>query len=429
MLGPPNPRISTSISSSFPDKKFNSLLDNVRNLFLSSIFQQKWKVSKLDVIEEDEYDDLLVDVAMGLRNCTHLKPNIGFKGIRKAFIALEKVVADCGLFSLPVIWGSYLRMIRTKHRQLAKSFILHALQLAKGRFSPGSQNYPFVEALLNLWELENTATIDPTHLEQVVIRAYKSCIEHTKVQLGPENLTTLSLWGDFVVYLDGSSINETKAVVNNIRGKVEYVEQEHGIGGDYTLDLLGTMLYVLQSHPTMADEAEVVAQDMLVRIEQRKNAGGILEKKLQTKQKDLHQVLANIEMKRKRYRKAISHLKDFLDNEIEDGRDALALQKLEECYVELGEHRSAYIVWQRQAKGYQSLFPQDDTEQSRCAISWESRSSDEITDTSTLASSDTKSSEGTIPNTEAVEDEVSDFSNVEAEIKIAEEKVDQWQQR
>jgi hypothetical protein len=79
---------------------------------MGSIEQGIWQVKNQFVVQEDIHDDLLVGVASTLRNFESQEPDIGRMGIRKAFMTLEKVVADCGLFSLITIWESFLRMIR-----------------------------------------------------------------------------------------------------------------------------------------------------------------------------------------------------------------------------------------------------------------------------------------------------------------------------
>jgi hypothetical protein len=79
---------------------------------MGSIEQGIWQAKNQFVVQEDIHDDLLVGVASTLRNFESQEPDIGRMGIRKAFMTLEKVVADCGLFSLITIWESFLRMIR-----------------------------------------------------------------------------------------------------------------------------------------------------------------------------------------------------------------------------------------------------------------------------------------------------------------------------
>lgn len=271
------PRIPAFINPSSIDGHLNSLLFNVKNLFIRSMAQRRWSVFKHNVVEENEHDDLLVDVANALRNYTSLGPEMGIKGMDEAFKSVEEVVADCGLFSLPAIWVSYLRMIRQGHQQFAKDFVLLALRHAKGQFGYDRkvQNHPFVEALVDLSNIDEIAGINPAQLSHVIFQAYRSFIDRAREQIGAGSLTTLCLWGDYVVYLDGSSVNETQAAVDNIRLGIKHAEQEHGKDGDFTLKLLGLTLYILQSNRTMADEAEKAAQDMFLRVDaRRKKAGG-----------------------------------------------------------------------------------------------------------------------------------------------------------
>ena len=432
------PRISAHINLEPIDRYFDSILFNVKNLFINSIDEKIWKVFDNNVVEEDIHDDLLVGVAMALRNYTSLGTDIGFEGIKKAFRTLEKVVADCGPFSLPAIWESYLRMIRKGRGEFANSFLLQALKLAIKRFGYNSkvQNHPFVEALVGLWNIEKMVKTDRAQLEHVIFRAYRSCIEHTKEKLGPDNLTALCLWGDFVVYLDGSSTNETQAVVQSIRRGVECAELEHGWDGDHTIELLGLTLYVLQSDPTMAEEAEKVALDMLPRINQRQEkAGGTLEEDLRIKSKDLKHTLGTFRKEKEDYKMAISFLQDFFHEEVEDERDTLALQMLEECYEKLGEQAAARTVRQRRMDSSHTLLREDRAEQSELTVSVGSQKKDEVTSVSAFADDDIERSEGTIADDEsrgdeeAIENEGNDKSDAEAEIQIVEEQISQLQQR
>jgi hypothetical protein len=197
--------------------------------------------------------------------------------------------------------------------------------------------------------------------KEVIFTAYRMCIAQVKEELGAFNLTYLSLWGDYVVYLDGKSTNETHAVVNDIRSVIKISEEEKGPDGgpdgDYTLELLGLTLYVLQSAPTMAEEAEKVAKELLVRVNQRRlKAGGQLEGNLFITWKDLMQTLGTFCQERKDYHQAIYYLEDFLSLEIVDDRDNLALQKLERCYRSLGRDGDAEKVWQLRMDNSQRLL-------------------------------------------------------------------------
>jgi len=349
------------------DELMGTIPANVKDLYISHPAQKKWKVQKQREVEEDIHDDLLVGVATSLRNYSSLSPELGYKGFQKALHTLEKVVgvgqgADCGLFSLPAIWESFLRMIRKERLDLAGVFLSRVLQLAIYKFG---REHPFVQVLLGLkkvWMTEPAA-----QLEEVIFKAYRRCITHVKEKLGAFNLTYLCLWGDYVVYLDGSSTNETRDVVDNIRSVIKISEEEKGPDGgpdgDYTLELLGLTLYVLQSAPTMADEAEKVARELLIRVNQRRvKAGGKLEGDLFITWKDLSHTLGTFCQEKKDYQQAVGYLEDFLDYEIVDDRDTLALEKLEKCYVSLGRDDDAKAVWQRRMDSSQRLLQKTNKE-------------------------------------------------------------------
>jgi hypothetical protein len=347
------------------DGILGTILAKVKDLYISYPAQKKWKVEKHREAEEDIHDDLLVGVASSLRNHSSLNPTVGYKGFQKALQTLEKVVgvgegADCGLFSLPAIWLSFLRMIRDQRPDWARDFLSLALRLAMRRFG---HEHSLAQVLLNL---QKVWMKEPGKLEEVIFTAYRSCIAQVKEELGAFNLTYLSLWGDYVVYLDGKSTNETHAVVNDIRSVIKISEEEKGPDGgpdgDYTLELLSLTLYVLQSAPTMAEEAEKVAKELLIRVNRRRlKAGGQLEENLFIKWKDLRQTLGTFCHKRKEYRQAIYYLEDFLNLEIIDDRDNLALQKLEACYRSLGRDGDAEKVRQLRMDNSQRLLQKTNT--------------------------------------------------------------------
>jgi tetratricopeptide (TPR) repeat protein len=339
------------------------MLFNAKELYLSYLSQKKWKVAHERIIEEDFHDDLLVAVGTSLRNYNSLGQSglaISFKEMRQAFQLLDKVVgvqkgADCGLFSLPAILESFLRMIRKQWPDVATSFLSQAVQLAKVRFG---EDHPFAQVLLNLQKIQME---DSQQLADVIFTVYRSCIEHVENNLGSFHLTTLQLWGDFVVYLGGSSINQTRAAVDNIRRVIRKSETENGLDHDYTLELLGLTLYVLQSDLTMAEEAEDVALDIFQRVERIKaNTGGKLEGDLLIKRKDLKQTLGTLRLKQKDYEKAIEYLEEFFHNEVMDGRDTQALQMLEGCYTSLGKLEKAKMVQKRRMETSQILLRQDE---------------------------------------------------------------------
>jgi hypothetical protein len=350
--------VSMGIPAPIRDTEFNELmniiLNNVKDLYISYPAQNKWKVQKQREVEEDIYDDLLVGVAASLRNSSSLSRAVGNKGFQKALQMVGKVVgvgegADCGLFSLPAIWISFLRMIRDKRPDWARKFLSLALKLARQKFG---RKHPFVQVLLNLQRIWKK---DPEQIKEVVLAAYGRCIEDVKEELGAFHLTYLSLWGDFVVYLDGRSVHDTQTLVKDIRSVIKIVEEEKGPeggpNGDYTLELLGLTLLVLQSapsSPTMTDQAEKVAEELHRRLDERKEeAGGQLEGNLFTTWKDLRQLLGTFCQDKKNYHHAIGFLEEFLRFEIEDERDALALEKLEKCYLAVGRDDAAKDVRQR----------------------------------------------------------------------------------
>jgi len=355
-----NLRIPAPMSETDISGLMTTILAKVKHLYISHPAQEKWKVQKAREVEEDDHDDLLVGIAASLRNYSSLNPEIGERGFQQALHTLGKVVgvgegADCGLFSLPAIWESFLRMVRKNRFDWAEEFLSRASQLAIHRFG---YEHPFVQVLVSLQKIP---MMGQGQLEKAILNAYRSCIAHVKQKLGPFNLTYLSLWGDYVVYLDGNATSETQDVVNNIRSVIKISEEEKGPDGgpdgDYTLELLGLTLYVLQSAPTMANEAEKVAQELLRRVDRRwVKAGRKLEGGLFITRKDLSHALGTFCQERKDYYQAVEYLKDFLNHEIVDERDTLALEKLEKCYTSLRRHDDAKKVWQWRMDSSQRLL-------------------------------------------------------------------------
>ncbi|KAH9221717.1 hypothetical protein DL95DRAFT_511563 [Leptodontidium sp. 2 PMI_412] len=332
----------------------NTILNNVKDLYISYPAQKKWKVQKHREVEEDIHDDLLVGVATNLKNSRSLSRGIGNKGFQNVLQMVEGVVgvgegSDCGLFSLPVIWISFLRLVREKRPAWARQFLSLALKLARQKFGPKHQFVQVLSGLQKIWRK------DPDQITEVVLAAYGRCIEDVKKSLGAFHLTYLSLWGDFVVYLDGRSVHDTQALVEDIRSVIKIVEEEKGPDGgpnsDYALELLGLTLYVLQSapsSPTMADQAEKVAEELHRRLEERKaEDGGQLEGNLFTTWKDLRQLLGKFCQDKENYHHAIGYLEEFLRFEIEDERDACALENLERFYKAVGRNDAAKDVRQR----------------------------------------------------------------------------------
>ena len=343
------------------DTHFAAILSQVRNLYLGSIEQEKWQVKNRFVVEEDIHDDLLVGVGTALRDFDSQKWQecvIGGMAIRKAFVALEKVVVNCGLFSLPSIWESYLRMIRKGRREIARMFLLHVLQISKDMASYTS-NHPFVQVIRGLLRLEKT---DPDMLKHVILCAYRSCIDHVAQKLTLSHLTTLSLWSDYVVYMDNSSASETKQAVDSFRSLILKSENDNGVDDDFTLEILGLSLYVLQSTDSTAAEAELVALDMFCRVNRRIKSGEKLEGSLLILWKDLKHTLGNFCYAKGERRAAVRHLEECLVHGVVDDRDFIALKSLEEWYDELGELGEAERVHQLRISSSQKLFQEDKIE-------------------------------------------------------------------
>lgn len=325
---------------------------------MGSIDQGRWKITNRCKVQEDIHDDLIAGVGIALRNFESLGPNIGGMGILKAFKTLENVVADCGLFSLPAIWISHLPMIQKGHTQFAKEFLSHALRLSIQKFHYG-RNHPFVQVIVGLLKIEET---EPHMLEQVIFRAYRSCIGHVTEKLSSFHLTTLSLWSDFVAYLDSSSASETKEAVDTFRRVIRRSEEDNGLDDDYTLELLGLKLYVLQSTESMAEEAELLALDMLCRVNRRLQAGEELEGSLFILWKDLRHVLGQFCRAKGDLHMAVMHLEDYLSHGVVDDRDIFALEHLEECYAQLGEQDEARRVRLWRMNRSRILLQEDDIE-------------------------------------------------------------------
>ncbi len=389
---------------------------------MSSMDQGKWKITDQCKVQEDIHDDLLVGVANALRDFESLGPKFGGMGMRKAFKTLEKVVADCGLFSLPAIWESFLRMIRKGHPQLAELFLSQALQWSIQKFRYEHNHNPFVQALVALRKTEKS---HPHMLEQVIFRAYRSCIDHVIKKLSSFHLTTLSLWADFVVYVDSSSASEIKETVDNFRLATQRSEADNGLEDDYTLEILGLMLYVLQSRESMAEEAERVALDMLCRVNRRVEAGEKLEGNLLILWKDLRHTLGKFCRARGDLSEAVMYLEDYLSHGVVDDRDTFALQQLEEWYAELGKLDEAQRVQQWRISSSQILLQEDDIELTeREGVDKESveEEGDDGTDEGTYK--DEESDRQT-----AEEDDAAEIEDAEAELQILQGEMERLQQR
>ncbi|KAH7351241.1 hypothetical protein BKA65DRAFT_536247 [Rhexocercosporidium sp. MPI-PUGE-AT-0058] len=295
------------------ERLFTVMLFDVQSLYGSHIRADKFKVKDELKVQEDDHDDLFVIVGVSLRNVGSDNAS-AHKMIRKAFQVLKKVVGakegyDCGFFSLPAIWTSYLRFIR---------------------------------------EAQNT---EPQNLEEIIFRVYRSCIDYVGKLLGNYNITFLSLWADFVVYLEKSLTNDTEVAVRYFLKEFDKAVQrsgkENGEYDDYTLKLLGMILYVQQSTPTMAKEAENTAKDMVRRIQKRvAETGERLQGELLTIWKDLWQALGTICHDRGDDETAVVYLDKYLAYGVTEERDLFALQQQEQWYELLGAFDDALKVRQ-----------------------------------------------------------------------------------
>jgi len=194
----------------------------------------------------------------------------------------------------------------------------------------------------------------------------------------------------------------------------------------------------LQSAPTMAEEAEKVAKELLVRVNQRRlKAGGQLEGNLFITWKDLMQTLGTFCHERKDYHQAIYYLEDFLNLEIVDDRDNLALQKLEGCYRSLGRDGDAEKVWQLRMDNSQRLLQKTNTvpvggeevvndRGERDDDGWEDVSEEEGSSEATVVDQVEESNEETLEEEDADADEIRDC---EVEIQLREEQLAGLKQR
>lgn len=83
--------IPTRMSNTDFDELLSTILDKVKDLYISYPAQKKWKVEKQREVEEDEHDDLLVGVATSIRNCSSLSPKLGYTASRKLFTRWKRL--------------------------------------------------------------------------------------------------------------------------------------------------------------------------------------------------------------------------------------------------------------------------------------------------------------------------------------------------
>jgi hypothetical protein len=318
-------------------KLLKSILSHVKKLYLGSITQEKWQVKNQFVVQEKIHDDLLVRVGMALNNFDSHESNIGWKVVKKAFRTLERVVDDCGLFSLPMIWESYRRMIRKGYHVLATMFLEQAIGLAICRASRESSHEfhcSFARVLYLIFVVQRDY---PNVLEYVILLAYHECINYVLQELTSNHLTTLLLWSDFVVYMENSTASQIKQAVDNFRLVIKQAKIDNGVDGDFTLEILGLNLYVLQATDSTAAEAEQVASEMLDIVDRRVGNGEKLEGDLLITWKDLKHTLGNFCYARGELEAAVVHVEECLQDGVVDDRDIIALRRLEEWYDQRGE--------------------------------------------------------------------------------------------
>ncbi|CZR64465.1 uncharacterized protein PAC_14363 [Phialocephala subalpina] len=312
------------------DKNMQTILLNIRSLYVGWIDQGKWKTANPRKVEERVYDDFLIEIAVALQNFGSLGPKVGGLGMQKVFRTLEKIVANCSLFSLPTIWQAF-RMMREGFADIAERFLSFAVEWATIRLGI---YHPFVKAIIGLRNIEQT---DPCMLEQALSRTYLSCIEHVKAKLTPSHSTTLFLWADFVAYFGGGSMAERREVVDGLQPLIERSEAEHGRDHDYTLELLRMKLFVLRLTESMPDDAEVLARDLLDRVDRRMEDGATLEGFLLVLRRGLQRTLGYLCYARGDLKTAVIHLEDHLSHGVLDELDSFVLYYLEQWYTQLGE--------------------------------------------------------------------------------------------
>jgi hypothetical protein len=328
-------------------------------------------------------------------------------------------------------------MVESKRLDWAKEFLSRALTLAMRKFG---RRHPFVQILFNLEKIQMER---PGSIDGLIRSAYYSCIAHLKDELGDFNLTHLSLWGDYVIYVDKASPDKTRAVVKNIRSLIKVSDDgkgpDGGMDGDYSLALLSLTLYVLQSSETMADEAEKVTKELLVRLDQRKlRDGGKLEGDLFINWKDAIHTLGNFCYNKRDYHQAIGYLEDFCSYEIADERDILALETLQECYLSLGRDDDAKETRQWWMYHSQRLLQKHETGNETEPVWREEdvngrRERDDYDDGDRI---EEEESETTIVNwvdkinEESLEEDIPDQSgDLEAEIQLVQDQMAELQQR
>jgi hypothetical protein len=352
--------VPTTIRQTELNAYTTNILSCVKSLYVGSIEEGIWRVDNPFVVQEGIHDDLIFCVASALRNYESLGIKFGIMGIKfgimgiqKAVRILEKAVANYDPFSLPTIWESSLRMIWRGRNEFAKMFLSKALELATIKHG---LNHPFVQVINLLLQVEK---IDPHLLEKVIVCAYRSCVDHVKQQLSSSHLTALSLWSDFIVYVDNSSASEIEQAGDSFGKLIRKSEKDNGVDNDTTLEILGQKLYLLQSTTSRAEEAEQVARDLLRRVNRRIRNGERLEGKLLIKWKDLKHTLGNFCHAKGELMAATMHLEESLIHGVVEDIDTIALERLEAWYKEQGETNEARLVRQLRIDNSQTLLQED----------------------------------------------------------------------
>lgn len=361
--GLPYTYFSTGIPAAMSNTKFdglmNTILVNVRDLYISYPAQKKWKVEKLRVIEEDVYDSFARTVEASLHKYCSVSPTAGYALFQNVLRMLERVVRkvgcrDCGLFSLPTIWASFLHMVRGNRLDWAREFLSRASAFAMHLFG---RQHPLVQVLFSLGEIWMD---EPGQLEEVVCTAFRRCIADAKEELGTLNPTHLYLQVDYALIFR-ISVNEIQALVHYIRSMIEISDEEMGPGGGtggvWALILSNATLCLLQSFPTMACEAEKVAKEYLFRMDRRRVRGaGKFTVRWRIARKCLMYNLSILCYRRKDYHQAIYYLEDVRNHTTADGLDLFVVELLERCYVLLGRDEDAKELRQQRMDHNQKLL-------------------------------------------------------------------------
>jgi hypothetical protein len=198
---------------------------------------------------------------------------------------------------------------------------------------------------------------------------------------------------------------------------------------------------VLQSDPSMADEAEKVAEDLLSRVNQRKaDAGGELHGNMLITWKDLKHTLGEFRYDKKDYFRAIDYFEGFLKFEITDQRDALALEKLVECYTFVGRDADAKKVRQLRIVTSERLLRRTNTgsAENEKAVNHDKERNDDDDDDGDRVNMREKgaSNEGTAGDQmeagndeDSEEEEADEFDDTDVEIQLMEEQMAELKQR